>query len=120
MIQTHEIMAWLGPAADEMTKEQIADFTRIILAWESDHPDADPDDADTAAAWTVAHMAVMGTLNLVELAGEDLRAQAEARKTRAQLRLATLAAIAAGMSEAEAERQTGITRMTVRAWRGKR
>lgn len=51
--------------------------------------------------------------------GEQLAAAREALQeaTRAA-RTAALAAMAAGMSESEAARQYGVTRMTIRAWKG--
>ncbi|MGH3447559.1 MAG: hypothetical protein ACRDP4_08035 [Nocardioidaceae bacterium] len=43
-----------------------------------------------------------------------------AHETRAALRAATVAAVTyGGLSETEAHRQSGVTRMTVRAWLGK-
>lgn len=39
---------------------------------------------------------------------------------RNALRAVVLAAIAAGMSEAEAAKVTGLSRMTIRAWQGKK
>lgn len=50
--------------------------------------------------------------------GEQLAAAREALQeaTRAA-RAAAIAAMAAGMSESEAARQYGVTRMTIRAWK---
>ena len=41
------------------------------------------------------------------------------RRDRDALRVAVRRAVAAGMSESEAARRAGVTRMTVRAWLGK-
>lgn len=47
------------------------------------------------------------------------RADAAHKRARHQLREAVVAAIAAGVPEAEVARRSGVTRMTVRAWIGK-
>jgi alkanesulfonate monooxygenase SsuD/methylene tetrahydromethanopterin reductase-like flavin-dependent oxidoreductase (luciferase family) len=44
-------------------------------------------------------------------------ARARYGEARDDLRLSVLAAMDAGMSEAEAARQAGVSRMTVRAWK---
>jgi transposase-like protein len=49
--------------------------------------------------------------------GRYERARARYGKVRNELRLAVLAALDGGMSEAEAAREAGVSRMTVRAWR---
>ncbi|MDO5535363.1 MAG: hypothetical protein Q4F65_12020 [Propionibacteriaceae bacterium] len=41
-------------------------------------------------------------------------------ESRDELRDAVLHALAGGVSEAEAARLSGVTRMTIRAWQGKR
>jgi tellurite resistance protein len=54
----------------------------------------------------------------LEVAAARYRAAVQDRdEARDLLRAAVLAAIAGGMSEAEAARVAGVTRMTVRAWR---
>ena len=46
-------------------------------------------------------------------------AKDNAHYAAAQLKAAVRAAVAAGMSESEAARQAGVSRMTVRSWLGK-
>ena len=52
--QRHEIEAWLGDFADELTDDQINDLVRISDEIEARYPDPDDED-ERRAAMTVAH-----------------------------------------------------------------
>ena len=106
--QRYEVEAWLGDAADEMTSEQIDEFHR---AWdEISGLLPDPDDQDQRdELLTSAHLAITGGLTLEQAA-----------IGKAALRWLTVSAVRDGMSEVEAAERAGVTRMTVRAWQGKR
>ncbi len=105
--QAREVRAWLGPAYDEMTPEQIKAFTQMI------------DTGDDEAVWVAAYETVAGTLDLHTLMVADTQAHVAASEARDRLRQGVAVAVAAGMSESEAARQVGVTRMTIRAWLGK-
>jgi DNA-directed RNA polymerase specialized sigma24 family protein len=53
---------------------------------------------------------------LIELAAEKQRLQARIQRIQAELQQSILTAVAGGMSIAEAERQSGISRRTIRTW----
>lgn len=112
--QPHEVAAWLG---DGWTDEQVEQVTAEYLAWERGEPDADP--ALREAVLTAIAQRVDGTLDLPAVARRDLGGQIRAHRARTALRAAVIAAVAGGMSESEAARQAGVTRMTVRQWIGK-
>ena len=57
---------------------------------------------------------------LTESAEAYARAQAVAKATRDELRREVRHAVAAGVSEVEASRLAGVSRMTIRAWLGKK
>lgn len=61
----------------------------------------------------------MTAVSLPELAAAWRANQSRTGELHTQLRTAVCEAVAAGMSESEAARQVGVTRMTIRAWLGK-
>lgn len=56
------------------------------------------------------------TPTLAALAARRRLAQADLEKVMGELRRAVLSAVAGGMSQAQAAREAGIDRMTVREW----
>lgn len=56
-------------------------------------------------------------MDLNEAVARDMKAHALAAAWRAALRQAVRDAVDGGMSESEAARRAGVTRMTIRAWR---
>lgn len=58
-------------------------------------------------------------MSLDALAKEYSAARTALAEVRDQLREAVLSEIDAGMSEQEAAKRAGVSRLTVRAWRGK-
>lgn len=61
-----------------------------------------------------------GTTELAKRAAALQRARQRVTEATEAVRAAVVEAVAGGMSEVEAARQAGVTRMTVRAWLGKR
>lgn len=57
--------------------------------------------------------------SLEEIVGERKRLMAALDQKTAQLRAAVLVALDGGAAEAALARRTGLSRMTVREWRGK-
>lgn len=113
-VEQHEIEAWLGDDWDPTRRTAVVD---TILAWETDHPDAD--DTERDAAWTALAQQADGVLDLDGMRRADIAARSAAAEARIRLRTAVEAVVADGMSEAEAARQSGVTRMTIRSWLGK-
>ena len=113
--ERHEIRAWLG---DDWTDEQTEQITDEYLRLERDLKLGNLEERQ--ALLTAIAQRVDGTLDLTELAEADLRAQLRATETRRALRAAARASVAAGVSEYDAAEASGVTRMTVRAWMGKR
>jgi copper oxidase (laccase) domain-containing protein len=110
--QHHEILAWLGPAADELTPEQVDRLAREADDIAAYYPD--PDDADQReAALTAACRYLLGELTL-EQAGQERRATqvAEARARTAAIQVAAMVA-RDGADKAPTARAAGIDRMTL-------
>lgn len=61
-------------------------------------------------------MLCMTANELAEARREREAAQVDLRVATGRLRRGVVAAVAAGMSESEAARQAGVTRVTVRKW----
>lgn len=109
----HELEAWLGPALDELTPEQVDQLHRESDRIGERYPD--PDDQDLRdAALSAATQYLLGETSIDDVGREltEIRLR-EARAYAAAYQIATLAA-EAGMPEAEVARRVGIDRMTVR------
>lgn len=77
-------------------------------------------DLEDTAAWLRAALAYHdGSLDLAACAEADHAAQDLADDARRALRAAVTVLVEEGMSESEAARMAGVTRMTVRSWMGK-
>lgn len=116
-MQRHELEAWLGPALDELTDEQIDRLATDADDISTRHPH--DDDARTAAL-SAAVQYLLGEVD-IDQAGSALLAarRVEADAYAAAQQLAAMA-VTDGMPEAEAARRAGIDRMTVRKVLGKR
>jgi hypothetical protein len=114
--QRYEIEAFLG---DDFTTEQIDQIADEYYAWERDlGADADQDES-TAILSAIAPRAA-GVLYTAAAGPHDRAAQIAAMNTRRELKAATVVLTRARvLSESEAERRAGVTRMTVRSWLGK-
>jgi hypothetical protein len=112
-MQRYELEAWLGPALDDMTADQVDRMAAAVAAWEAlpGLPDHDPDDAPSVLTGMLQH--ILGELDLTAMG-------ADYRRARALVEAATLGAVLAGMPEAAAARQSTLDRMSIRRWLGKR
>lgn len=112
-------LAWLGPAADELTDEQRERFlaeAEEATARIGDDPDLA---AEREAAWSAIVAYLLGDLTIEQAGRERLRTvEAERHASLAAQQIARLA-VQDGMPEAEAARRSGLTRMTVRRALGK-
>jgi hypothetical protein len=117
-MSTTEMTAWLGPAADDMTPEQLDRFARIWDDVDERYPDEDHTDRRDAALSAAVQYLLGGTT--IDQAGHTLAAAraAESRASAASQQMA-LMAVADGIPEAQAARRAGIDRMWLRKLLGK-
>lgn len=111
-VQHHELIAWLGPAADELSAEQVdrlrAEADRITERY------PDPDDQDRRdAALSAAVQYLLGETTPEDAARRHLAAQREAAlASAAAAQIGTmLVADNGGKGKSEAARRVGIDRM---------
>jgi len=108
----HDLMAWLGPAADELTPEQIERVSDAARDIDERYPDPDEqDERDAALSATVQYL-------LGETTPEDAnRALIDARQREREAYVAALQiAVMAhrdGVPKATAARRAGIDRMSL-------
>ncbi|GAA2644476.1 hypothetical protein GCM10010399_92970 [Dactylosporangium fulvum] len=114
-----DLMAWLGPAADELTAEQIDLVAEASREIDERYPDPDEQpERDAAQSATVQYL-------LGETTPEDANRAliaarlAEARAYAAALQVAVMAH-RSGTAEAAAARLAGVDRMSLRKALGKR
>lgn len=116
MIEDHVISAWLGPALTDLTADQVAEFTRLVRAYEQTTTARTGEPADYAeedsAAWVAALEHVEGAL--------DVAARGRAYRTAQDNAYAgAVIAALAGVSEVQAAADATITRATLRKALGK-
>jgi hypothetical protein len=107
--QRYEIEAWVGDPALYDSPEQHAEVVEAIIASGS----------GSEADWLAIMERVTGALDLAERMGAVRVARAAFDEARERLIASVRQAVAGGMSESEAARQCGVTRMTIRSWLGK-
>ena len=117
MIQRYEVEAWLGPALDDMTAEQVDAFARMVEAIGDRYPGADEADVRELAS-SGALQVMLGASTLDELGRALAGARRVEREAMAMLTGAIIAA-SASQSESEVARRASVTRMTVRKALGK-
>ena len=111
--------AWLGPAADDMTPQQRKRFeveAQAAIERIGDDPD-DQDDRDAALSAIVQYL--LGDTTLDQAGAERERTQAAARAASIAAQTMARLAVQDGVSEVQAARRAGLTRMTVRRALGK-
>lgn len=113
-----DLTPWLGPAADEMTADQIARFHAEAERIDARYPDPDEQDERDAALSAVVQY-LLGETRPTD-AGRALTAarMAEAHAMAASQQIAVMA-VADGMSEVKAAEACGIDRNTLRRALGK-
>jgi hypothetical protein len=111
-MQNHELLAWLGPAADEMTPEQIERVRESAADLDQRYPDADDQDLREAALTaTVQHLLGDTTAEDADRALVSARL-AEARAFAAAVQIA-VELVRDGQPKATAARRCGINRMSL-------
>ncbi|MER6757621.1 hypothetical protein ABT235_25945 [Micromonospora echinofusca] len=113
-MQQHELMAWLGPAASDLSAEQIERFAEEARIIAERYPDPD-EQSERDAAMSAAVQYILG-----ETTPEDAhRALVDARRREreafaASAQIATmLVADAGGKGKSQAARAVGIDRMSL-------
>jgi hypothetical protein len=117
-MQRYELEAWLGPALEDMTGEQVDTLHAVVEEIHERWPDRDEGpERDAASVAALQHM--LGEVSLRER-GELLgRAREAEREAVVSSRQAALMAVRDGVSESQAAREAGLDRMTVRRMLGK-
>ena len=122
-MQRTELEAWLGPALDDMTDEQVDTFAALVERIAGRYPGRDsgqhPDEEAMGEAMSGALMILLGDDTLAGLGGEWARARQAEREAMARLTGAIIAASGAGRAETEIAAETGLTRRSVRKALGK-
>jgi len=111
-VERYELVAWLGPAAEDLSPAQIDRLLAEAVKIDERYPD--PDDADDReAALVAATQYLLGELS-VEEAGRHRRATMLAER-RARVQAIQVACMAAedGMPTAAAARKAGIDRQVL-------
>ena len=112
MWTTTERDAWLGPARDTMTDDQLDRFDAITAIIEDRWP-ADPDDPDANAdRLSGALQIILGEATLESLGADRHRAQTAL--VRASQTLQGAMAVCADLGPSEVTRRAGVARNTAR------
>jgi hypothetical protein len=114
-----DIEAWLGPALDEMTEEQIDRMQQAADRIDDRYPDPD-DEQEREAARIAACQYLLGETTIDDVRESLLRARLQVGEALAAAQQIAVLCVADGMTEAEAARRAGIDRMTIRKALGKR
>lgn len=107
---TDDLMTWLGPAADELTSDQLERVAGVARDINDRYPDPDDQDKrDAALGATVQYL--LGETSAEQVREELVTARARAREAYvAALQIAVLL-VRDGRSKATAARLVGIDRM---------
>lgn len=109
-MQDHELIAWLGPAADELTPEQIETVSDIAQLVREQYPDPDEQpERDAALSAAVQHM--LGETTPEETAATLTTTILAERTARAAAVGMAVAMARAGTPKSSAARAVGIDRM---------
>lgn len=111
-MERYELEAWLGPALEDLTPEQVARLHQEARAIHDRYPD--PDDADDReAALIAATQYLLGDLTLEEAGKRRRETRAAERHARVQAIQVSLMAAADGMPTASAARVAGLDRQVL-------
>ena len=111
MWQEYERDAWLGPAREQMTDEQLAAFDGVAAEIMEQWPRTEDDPAAGAAQLNGALMVILADETLPGLARERRAAQDALDEAHGRVLGAVLASRSLGPSEIS--RQSGLSRVTV-------
>jgi len=110
---------WLGPAADEMSDEQIEQLAAAAQVVDERWPDEPDYQEERTAALSAIVQVLIGDESLEKIAEQWRRARLAEIEARAALTGALAGMKAAGVSEVKLAERAGITRLTVRKHLGK-
>lgn len=102
-MERHELEAWLGPALDDLTPEQVDRLHQEAMAIYDYYPDAD----DREAALTASAQYLLGDLTLEEAGRRHREARAAERHARVQVVHVSAMAEMDGMRPIDIARATG-------------
>ena len=118
-MQTHELMAWLGPAAAELTPEQIERLSTEADRIDARYPHPDYEE-ERQAALSAAVQYLLGETTPGDAGRALIRARrVEAEALAASQQIAAMAVHDKIMSETAAAEAVSIDRMTLRDYLGK-
>ena len=124
VMQRIELEAWLGPALDDMTSEQLDAFARMVEQIQQRYPGREhghhPDEEAVGEAMSGALQVLLGDDTLAEMTREWVAARRVERDAMARLTGGIIAAHHAGRTESEIRAITTLNRGTVRRALGKR
>ena len=122
-MQPHELTAWLGPAADDMTPEQIDAFAAMVDQIADRYPGREngqhPDEEAMGEAMVGALSVLLADDTLVAITQEWATKRRAERDAMARVTGAIIASRAAGKLETEIAAESGLNRGTVRKALGK-
>src|SRR5690606_1438439 len=111
-MERYELEAWLGPALDDLTTEQVDRLHREAQAIEARYPSPDDTD-DREAALTAAVQYMLGELTVEEAGRRRRETKAAERHARVQAIQVALMSAEDGMPTAAAAREVGLDRQVL-------
>nr|PZN19846.1 MAG: hypothetical protein DIU80_20995 [Chloroflexota bacterium] len=112
MQRNDDLMAWLGPAADELTPEQIERLRRVADDIDARYPDpGDQPVRDAALGAAVQYL--LGEITPEAAARALIDARARAREAYVAAEQIAIMLVADGAPKAAAARRAGIDRMSL-------
>ncbi|MCU1687765.1 MAG: hypothetical protein JWQ81_8504 [Amycolatopsis sp.] len=117
-MQRHELDAYLGDFANDLTADQKAELLSASDDIDALYPEDDDLD-ERQAAFSAAVQYVMGDLDAPSAGDNLLIARNATASAMAAARQIAVMATASGAKEAPLARELGVDRMTVRSWLGK-
>jgi hypothetical protein len=114
-----DIEAWLGPALDEMTEEQIDRMQQAADRIDDRYPDPD-DEQEREAARIAACQYLLGEVTPEQVAENLAKARRAEMAASVAAQQVAVMVVEDGMPEAKAARLVGLDRMTIRKALGKR
>lgn len=111
--ERHELLAWLGPAADQLAPDQIDRVSREADAIAARYPDPDETE-ERDVALSVAVQYLLHEITPQQVREEYAAARRQERRTKAAAVQMALLLDADGITEVNAAELAGINRRTLR------
>lgn len=111
-MERHELEAWLGPALEDLSPEQVDRLHREAEAIDARYPEPDDTD-DREAALTAAVQYLLGELTVEEAGRRRRETRAAERHARVQAIQVALMAAADGLPTAAAAWAAGLDRQVL-------